>query len=370
MMTAVWDLTLPDSEKLVLLALADSANDNGKCWPSMASLTRKCSKSARTVQGVIKSLVGKRFLARLEKPGRGVIYRVYPAGDAPQANTPADAAPPQPLRPRNDCAPAKSAPPQPLPLTPAAAADKPKRTINTPSKAKALLPPSGGSAPAGDEIGDGEQPPAAKGRKRDRGTRLAEDWQAPPIAELPPEVLAVVRGWTAGAYEQTALMFRNHWRAESRANGSKRDWAATWHNWLLRENSNILRAMKAGQRFDATAPAAAGATAKSPAEEAAAAAVLALKADEPDQQRQIRRLVKARIGAPAYDGWLRNTAITIDDDDTLHLACATAFIASWAQQHFEEAIALAAQEITGRELQVRIGVVRVMRRQGGEQAAA
>ncbi len=36
-MTAVWNLDLPDSEKLALLALADCANDEGLCWPSMAT---------------------------------------------------------------------------------------------------------------------------------------------------------------------------------------------------------------------------------------------------------------------------------------------------------------------------------------------
>ena len=49
-MTAVWSVTLPDSEKIVLLALADCANDEGLCWPSMATLAAKCSKSERDRQ--------------------------------------------------------------------------------------------------------------------------------------------------------------------------------------------------------------------------------------------------------------------------------------------------------------------------------
>ena len=113
-MTLVWTLPLPDSQKIVMLALADCANDEGICWPSMASLVRKTSKSERTVQGVIKQLCEAGHLSREERPGRGCVYTVHPRTDCA----------PQPLRP------ADPAPPQPLPQTPAAAADKPSRTTN------------------------------------------------------------------------------------------------------------------------------------------------------------------------------------------------------------------------------------------------
>jgi len=131
LMTAVWTLQLPDSEKLVLLALADSANDSGKCWPSMRSLVDKCSKSERTIQTVIKALVGKGLLARLEKPGKGVIYRVYPAGDAPGQATPAKVAPPQGSHPRKICTPAAVA------GTPAAVAPKPSKNPQSSSSPSA-----------------------------------------------------------------------------------------------------------------------------------------------------------------------------------------------------------------------------------------
>lgn len=78
MMSLVWELTLPDSEKLVLLALADCANDEGRCWPSMKTLSGKCSKSDRTIQGCIKSLCAKGHLSREEVPGKGCHYTVHP----------------------------------------------------------------------------------------------------------------------------------------------------------------------------------------------------------------------------------------------------------------------------------------------------
>ena len=77
-MTAVWALALPDSEKIVLLALADCANDEGHCWPGMASLVAKCSKSERTIQGAVKSLCDAGHLTRREVLGKGCNYTVHP----------------------------------------------------------------------------------------------------------------------------------------------------------------------------------------------------------------------------------------------------------------------------------------------------
>ncbi len=116
-MTLVWSLDLPDSQKIVLLALADSANDEGHCWPSMASLAKKCSKGERTVQGVIRELVEAGHLTRREVMGKGCNYTVHP---------------------RRDCAPAETAPPQPLRATPAETAPHPRsrcaQTVKEPSK--------------------------------------------------------------------------------------------------------------------------------------------------------------------------------------------------------------------------------------------
>jgi hypothetical protein len=73
-MTLVWQLNVADSEKLALLALADNANDEGVCWPSMATLARKCGKSDRTVQRSIQSPEEKGHLTREERPGKGFSF--------------------------------------------------------------------------------------------------------------------------------------------------------------------------------------------------------------------------------------------------------------------------------------------------------
>jgi hypothetical protein len=126
-MSAVWKLKdLADSEMLILLAMADWADKEGICWPSIAQLADKTNKSERTIQGAIKAIVSKGHLTRVENPGKGCKYIVHP---------------------RSGCAPAETAPPQRATETPAAAAPN---TLDTPvtqktsssSKARARKAPA------------------------------------------------------------------------------------------------------------------------------------------------------------------------------------------------------------------------------------
>ena len=56
-MTQVWKGGPSDrSQRLLLLALADSANDEGFCWPGTALLAGKASMSVRTALRALKSL--------------------------------------------------------------------------------------------------------------------------------------------------------------------------------------------------------------------------------------------------------------------------------------------------------------------------
>lgn len=49
-MNWAWALKLEPAPKFTLLALADAADDSGKCWPSVNTLAIKTSQSERTVQ--------------------------------------------------------------------------------------------------------------------------------------------------------------------------------------------------------------------------------------------------------------------------------------------------------------------------------
>jgi hypothetical protein len=118
MMTLVWDADLPPMEKLVLLALADAANDEGHCWPSATTVMRKSGQGERTVRRCIQSLIKNGHLTQRIRSGTSSVFTVHPC----HSGTPATAAP---LPDRPD--------------TPATAAPKPLRTTNG-LKAKASKP--------------------------------------------------------------------------------------------------------------------------------------------------------------------------------------------------------------------------------------
>jgi hypothetical protein len=61
-MNWAWKQQLQPAPKLVLMALADAANDYGVCWPSARTIARKCCISIRTVRRLIAELRTARLL--------------------------------------------------------------------------------------------------------------------------------------------------------------------------------------------------------------------------------------------------------------------------------------------------------------------
>lgn len=101
-MSAVWDMPFSPVEKLILLALADWANDDGVAWPSIAQLARKTGCGERTVQRTLREAEKTGLLVRHENPGKGCSYRINPrhAGTpAAEAPVPQDAQTPATLAP-------------------------------------------------------------------------------------------------------------------------------------------------------------------------------------------------------------------------------------------------------------------------------
>lgn len=74
-MNWAWEQPLPPVPKLILMALADNADDHGYCWPKMKTIAAKCSTSERTIQRTIKTLLTAGMLkkdARFDANGRQV----------------------------------------------------------------------------------------------------------------------------------------------------------------------------------------------------------------------------------------------------------------------------------------------------------
>ena len=131
LMNTAWGMQLQTGRKFVLVALADQANDLGECFPSIATIARRCSMSQRAVQQHISGLEKDGFILRDIRAGRSTVYRLVidttPAESAPQssktvskkivsveANKDAASSPSESTNPSNICTPAESAPPQNL----------------------------------------------------------------------------------------------------------------------------------------------------------------------------------------------------------------------------------------------------------------
>ena len=85
LMSVVWELDLPPGEKLVLLALADQANDEGThCWPSVATIAKRSGQNERTVRRALRNLETKGHLTCNERRGTSTNYVVHPGHHAPQ----------------------------------------------------------------------------------------------------------------------------------------------------------------------------------------------------------------------------------------------------------------------------------------------
>lgn len=77
LMGLTWKCDLPPSQKYVLLALCDRANDEGESiYLLVSTLAEKCSMSERTVQRQISDLVEARLVVRIDRPMRANELRI------------------------------------------------------------------------------------------------------------------------------------------------------------------------------------------------------------------------------------------------------------------------------------------------------
>lgn len=115
-MSVAWLAEIPATEKMVLLALADAANDDGVTWMAIRSkragkldFIRKTSLSERAIQTAMKRLEERSILHREFRDGKGTIYTIDRAaiegciscGGASGARTPARRAPKPSIEPNN-----------------------------------------------------------------------------------------------------------------------------------------------------------------------------------------------------------------------------------------------------------------------------
>ncbi len=126
-MAAVWELDgLDPYERLIMLALSDHADDEGRCYPSVARLAARSGMSERGVQNAITRLIDKGFVSVILNGGkRGAnLYIVSPEPTRKQPE------PPHPVHPRTECTPAPGAPHPRTRCTPTPAPGAPEPSFN------------------------------------------------------------------------------------------------------------------------------------------------------------------------------------------------------------------------------------------------
>jgi hypothetical protein len=210
------------SQKSVLWALANCANDDGLCWPSNAWLRLATCLSERTVQGAIQALVAAGLIEIVWGGGRGrtTRYRLLLGPVGVVAETPQDlrgcAEPetPQPLR-------GKSKTPRQVR---GKSGETPHILLPLPGKTPQPLPPEPESTSKG--VSPGEGKPAAP--RAERGTRLPADWWPDEAQRSFAADLGLEVDWVAG-------QFRDHWHAKAGAAARMVNWDATWRGWCRRQ---------------------------------------------------------------------------------------------------------------------------------------
>lgn len=191
------------TERLVLLAIADAANDRDEAWPSMAALVEKTGLSERTVQRCVSTLVNLGELSKAVGGGRGKTtkYRLLTMSDEPETPT---------EKPRN---------PDPRQENPVS------ESVNPVSLSENPVTVSPGTI-------KNRQEPKKTPTGSSLGTRIPDDFAAT------ADMIAWAREHTplVGAKETEA--FVDYWRARPGVGGRKLDWIATWRTWMRRAQAD------------------------------------------------------------------------------------------------------------------------------------
>ena len=195
-MSAFWEIPLPPIDKLVLLALADAANDEGHCWPSIATIARKSGVSERSVQRAIRKAESSGMIERKEVIGKGCKYH---------------------LTPRHTVTPAAQSPVTETTETPDTQSPKPLRTTKS-SEAKASSV---------------------------RARRIPENWS--PEKPYPPAVSTLLDEWPPGRVDRELDGFRDYWATRQR-DAARTDWDKTWWNRIRDQHDRVLRDARNGQQ--------------------------------------------------------------------------------------------------------------------------
>lgn len=189
------------SRLLALLSLADHANDDGLCWPSMNSIANKIRLSRSQAQRVVHGLIEDGYLVVVGNhaggvPGASRRYRIVTEALTGRADTTGSA--------------------------------------NATGRIHAQKASHGcaitGSTHATQIIN--EPSVTIKKESARKASRLPSDWK-------PDEVILKWTmdsfGWTHEQTTEITEKFVDYWLSAAGSKGVKQDWNATWRNWCRNE---------------------------------------------------------------------------------------------------------------------------------------
>lgn len=184
--------------------------------------------------------------------------------------------------------------------------------------------------------------------KRDPKSRLPDDWEPVPIAELPPAARAKASQWPAGAYAAEAETFRATARSESGRAGYKRDWPEAWISHINRSTVRVMAEARAGVKHAPVAP-----TSAAPAEPLRS---LDTSTEGKAAQEIRKRLVKT-VEASVRTGFFDRCRFDVRGD-TLTIATPSEFVFNYLRDGFETEAHRAMNSVLGPDADLRWSIDR------------
>jgi len=229
-MAAVFELKIPAPEKLVLLAMADHARDDGTgCYPSIDLLARKTSQTRRGVQRIMRRLEDDYGLIKpshISRGRRATEYQItldnrdpgslFGRGNRDPGNTqPRPAAPPTATLSTSNRDPGS---PESLGTTPEPSLNLFFAPPERPKK------PNGAAERHQTKTTEPASPSSRRAAGGKRATALSEDF----TPTLNPEMLAFARTRGVANPGEEFEAFLDHHRSKGSA---MKDWEAAWRTW-------------------------------------------------------------------------------------------------------------------------------------------
>ena len=194
-MSACWPLKMPPTQKAVLISLADNANDDGHCWPSINTICDRTCFGRTAVIDAIKWLEAEGYVTANRENGRHTTYLV-------RANPSAKRTGP---------------------------GNKPVRQTDTP-----VRQPDGTSPPPGrdqsasrtltvmNRQGTVKEPSLARDARPKASKRCPDDF----------EVTAELRQWASRETPGVDVEFETAAMRDYAYAKAHVDWPAAWRNWM------------------------------------------------------------------------------------------------------------------------------------------